>query len=167
MNIQDQGIENKRYRLIPRVLIFVFDSGGRVLLLKGAKNKRIWAEKWNGIGGHVEAGESIKAAALRELAEEAGISTNALHLSGLVTIDSKQNPGIVMFVYALMNFDGQVIESIEGSLEWISPDELSKLNVVEDIPFLIQKVGETQHGGEPFYAHYSFDINDKLNIICD
>jgi 8-oxo-dGTP diphosphatase len=38
----DQGVQTKRYQIIPRVLIFIFD-GDRVLLIKGAPNKRLWA----------------------------------------------------------------------------------------------------------------------------
>jgi predicted NUDIX family phosphoesterase len=52
----DQGVHTKRYQIIPRVLIFIFD-GDRVLLIKGAPNKRLWANQYNGIGGHIERGE--------------------------------------------------------------------------------------------------------------
>ena len=66
MGVRAQGVSQDRYTVIPRVLIFPFASDGKVLLLKGAPHKRIWAGLWNGIGGHVEAGESIIQAAQRE-----------------------------------------------------------------------------------------------------
>ena len=40
--------------LIPRVLIFL-TRGESILLLKGATTKRLWADKYNGIGGHADA----------------------------------------------------------------------------------------------------------------
>ena len=58
----DQGVEvslsRDRYTVIPRTLCFV-TRGDRVLLLRGALTKRIWANKYNGIGGDVERDGSI------------------------------------------------------------------------------------------------------------
>ena len=39
-----------------------------VLLLRGAADKRLWANRYNGLGGHVEAGEDVLSAAKREAA---------------------------------------------------------------------------------------------------
>ena len=54
MPSSDQGLTNDRYTLIPRVLVFL-TRGDTVLLLKGAPTKRLWAGKYNGVGGHVDA----------------------------------------------------------------------------------------------------------------
>jgi len=55
MPVSEQGLDLSRYMLIPRVLVFV-KRGTSVLLIKGAATKRIWANKYNGVGGHVEPG---------------------------------------------------------------------------------------------------------------
>ena len=68
MPIADQGVSSDRYQLIPRTLIFL-TRGESVLLLKGAPNKRIWANRYNGVGGHIERGEDAHTAARRELLE--------------------------------------------------------------------------------------------------
>ena len=65
----DQGITKDRYTVVPRVAIFL-RRGDAVLLLKGAPTKRLWANKYNGLGGHVERGEDAMSAARRELLEE-------------------------------------------------------------------------------------------------
>ncbi len=75
MPASDQGVHNDRYQVIPRSLIFV-RRGEQVLLLKGAAHKRLWANLYNGIGGHIERGEDALSAARRELAEESGLQVS-------------------------------------------------------------------------------------------
>lgn len=61
--------------LLHRVIhVLVFNSQGRLFLQKRADDKDVQPGKWDtSVGGHVDAGEEQKAAALRELAEELGI----------------------------------------------------------------------------------------------
>jgi len=55
---------------VPRTLIFL-ERNGHVLLIRGGPDK--WfAGRYNGLGGHVEPGEDVYTAALREVQEEAG-----------------------------------------------------------------------------------------------
>ncbi len=53
----DQGISKNRYTVIPRTAIFL-RRGDSYLLLKGAPTKRLWANKYNGLGGRIEKGEN-------------------------------------------------------------------------------------------------------------
>lgn len=60
--------------LHPVVHLHVFDGIGRLLLQKRALTKDIQPGKWDtSVGGHVDFGETIEAALLREAAEELGI----------------------------------------------------------------------------------------------
>ena len=70
MPVSEQGVTLDRYMLIPRTMIFL-RRGNSYLLLKGAPTKRLWAGKYNGLGGHVEMGEDVLSSAKRELQEEA------------------------------------------------------------------------------------------------
>lgn len=65
-------ISEHRYTLIPRTLVFLTRSAS-VLLLEGAPDKRLWANQYNGVGGHVERGKDVLNAAHRELLEETGL----------------------------------------------------------------------------------------------
>ena len=52
--------------------------GQRLLLLRHGPGSDRFAGRGNGVGGHVEAGEGLRAAARRELLEEAGLTVEAL-----------------------------------------------------------------------------------------
>ena len=67
--------------LIHRVIhILVFDKKGRLLLQKRSMNKDVAPGKWDtSVGGHVNPGEDIPEAAMRELKEELGVADCALN----------------------------------------------------------------------------------------
>src|SRR5512147_1665564 len=114
----DQGIDvslkRQRYAVIPRTLVFI-TRGERVLLLRGAPTKRIWANKYNGIGGHIERDEDIYSAARREIREETGLVVDDLRLAGLINIDGDQPTGIMLFVFVTESQSGATIPSEEGA----------------------------------------------------
>ena len=162
MPVSDQGVSLDRYMLIPRVLIFV-TRGSCVLLLKGAANKRLWANKYNGIGGHVEPGEDVLSAARRELFEETGLAAD-LWLCGTVIVDTGENPGIGMYVFTGECPVGKPMTSSEGLLEWHPFMEVQDLSLVEDVPVLLKHIWNMKRGDVPFHAR-SFYSQGKLNLI--
>ncbi len=162
MGKKQQGVLANRYQMIPRVLIFPFDSEGKVLLLKGDENKRIWPGLWNGIGGHVELGEHILDAAKRELAEETGLSAGRWLFCGQVMVDTQSLIGIAFFIFKALDCSGIVRESIEGKLGWFEPDKAHLLDMVEDLYYLIPRVVSFHQGNIPFWGLYQYDENDQL-----
>ena len=162
----DQGTptHSARYTAIPRVLVFAF-HGEDVLLLKGAPDKRLWANRYNGLGGHVEAGEGIAAAARREVKEEAGIEVHDLRLRGVVHVDLAATPGILFFVFSARSETRDTRPSPEGSLHWLSPDALGEVDLVEDVPVLLARL--KRGNDHPFSARYYYDAEDRLQITFD
>ena len=161
MSQSHQGITQDRYTVIPRTAIFLW-RGDLVLLLKGAPTKRLWANKYNGLGGHVERGEDALSAAKRELLEETGL-TKDLWLCGTVIVDAGDT-GISLFIFSGELSEGEPKPSKEGLAEWVSFDRIGELDVVEDVPILLSKIRHMQRGDPPFSALSKYDAQDKLTV---
>lgn len=160
----DQGVDRNRYQLIPRTLIFV-TRGSEVLLLKGASTKRIWANNYNGIGGHIEQGEDAATAARRELIEETGLIVKDLRLCGTLIVDATPGLGIGIYIFHGEFDSGTLRESPEGSLEWHGVDRISSLPLVEDLPSLLPRVIAMRPGDTPFSARSYYDTQERLQVV--
>jgi len=163
MPVADQGVDPNRYTLIPRVLVFL-TRGEEVLLLKGAPTKRIWANLYNGIGGHIERGEDVLSAGLRELQEETSLSISDLWLCGVVTVDTGKSPGIGIFILRGLYPGGELIASHEGIPEWVPISRINELPLVEDLYTLLPKVLASKAGEPPFFANFYYDQDGRLVI---
>lgn len=158
----DQGINAQKYQVVPRTLIFLFDSQERVLLLKGSSTKRLWAGQYNGIGGHIEAREDILESAQRELKEETGLTNIILRCCGQIMVDVTEDVGIAIFIFR-GKYEGQEwAASSEGDLAWISMSNLAEAPLVEDLPILIPKVYNHQPSDPFIIGKYEYRHGGEL-----
>jgi 8-oxo-dGTP diphosphatase len=150
---------------IPRVLCFI-THGDDVLLLRGAPDKRLWANRYNGIGGHVEPGEDVYSAARREIQEEAGIPITELRLRGIITVaPERDEPGVLLFVFTAQALSRDVQASAEGQPVWVARNQIGALDVVEDVPVVLKWALEMKPD-DPIFAARSFrDERGNIRLI--
>ncbi|MBP5574981.1 MAG: 8-oxo-dGTP diphosphatase [Bacilli bacterium] len=106
-------------QVVPKTVLCHLKKDDCYLLLFRNKKKNDMNEgKWVGVGGHVEKGETIDQAAIREIKEETGLDVRSLRCGGEVLFinDDYQE---IMYVYEITDFSGELIECNEGELKWI------------------------------------------------
>jgi 8-oxo-dGTP diphosphatase len=163
-NPQNSG--QARYKFIPRVLVFL-TRGDEVLLIKRSASRSLFPNKYNGLGGHVERGESVLAAARREVVEECGLEPSGLWLCATVAIDTGDaDNGIAMWVFH-GTAEGEPTQSEEGEINWVPVSKIAELAMVEDIPTLLPKVLTLAPGDAPLWGRYIYTEAGTLTMEFD
>lgn len=149
-----------RYQVVPRTLIFVFHRDC-VLLLRGVETKKNFPGLYNGLGGHVEHGESVLAGAERELFEESGIQGVELELCGLSIDSTHPDVGVEVHIFR-GEIDREIapIASDEGELEWVPVSELGRLPALPDLVPFVERCRGWKSGGRIFYAVADWNAKD-------
>ena len=109
--------------------------------------------KWNGLGGKFEAGETPEECVIREVMEESGLLIQNPRLHGLFMFPNFKENDWYVFVYTAMEFTGALIDSPEGSLEWIPDEQLTSLNLWESDPIFFPWIAE----GRFFSAKFDYE----------
>ena len=103
------------------------ERDGRYLMLHRTKKKHdMNPDKYIGVGGHLEQGESPEECILREVREETGYTLTRFRLRGVITfvIDDLD---AYTFLYTADGFEGRPIACTEGDLEWIEMEKVGAL----------------------------------------
>jgi 8-oxo-dGTP diphosphatase len=166
MGANDQGANatENRWLTIPRTLCFVL-NGRDVLLMKRAAHKRVFPNKFNGLGGHIERDEDPLSGAKREILEESGLEVQDIRLRSVHNIDAGEQTGIMLFVFTAYSASREFTDSgKEGTLHWIPTNKLEAYDLVEDLPLMLPRILAMEDNAPPFSVHVSYDEDDEIQM---
>ena len=108
-------------------LCYLEKDGQYLMLHRIKKENDANRDKWIGIGGKFEDGESPEDCVCREVSEETGLTLTDYRYCGIITFVSDRWETEYMHLFHASGFSGTIRECDEGVLEWISKDALAAL----------------------------------------
>jgi len=139
---------------------FIKDSvNDKILLLKRAKEPM--QNMYTGVGGKTDFGESINESCTREAKEETGLDISDVKLKGVIkTVLDGSSSSWVLFIYTTDKFDGEIIDCVEGELNWVPMADIFSYELIGFIRRILPHILSEQDFVEGLILH---DI--KGNII--
>ena len=110
------------------------EKDDKYLMIHRIKKKHdVNKDKWIGIGGKFERGESPEDCILRETKEETGLTLTSYRLRGVLTFMYNDDDAEMeyIFLYTADGFTGELADCNEGTLEWVPKTEINSLNLWE------------------------------------
>ena len=130
-------------------LCYLEHDGCYLMLHRIKKENDLNRDKWIGIGGKFEEGESPENCLLREVREETGLTLGSWRYCGIVTFVSDEWGTEYMHLFHSEDFHGSLRECDEGSLEWIEKSALASLPDLWEGDRIFLRMMENN---EPFFS---------------
>ena len=113
--------------MINTSLCYIEKDGKYLMLHRVKKENDLNRDKWVGIGGKFEAGESPEECNSREALEETGLTLHSQRYCGIVTFVSDKWGTEYMHLFHSTNFSGEIKDCDEGNLEWVKISDIYSL----------------------------------------
>lgn len=110
-------------------LCYIEDNDRYLMLHRTKKEKDINKDKWIGVGGHFEPGESPDECLQREVMEETGLTLTSYQLRGIITFSTNTWPTEYMFLYTATAATAEITECSEGDLVWVPKSDIDSLKL--------------------------------------
>lgn len=139
-------------------LVYVEHDGKYLMLHRVKKENDLNKDKWLGVGGKFEFGESPEECALREAYEETGLTLDSISYRGIVTFvygDITE----YMHLFTSTSFTGEIKECDEGTLEWVEKSRVYKLPIWEGDKLFFKLI---EKDNTPFFSLKLVYDGDRL-----
>ena len=113
--------------MIDTTLCYITRGNDVLMLHRVRKKNDLNRDKWIGLGGKLEAGETPEQCLLREVKEETGLTLTSWQYRGIVTFLSDRWEGEYMHLYTADGFEGTMTDCDEGELAWIPRERIPEL----------------------------------------
>lgn len=125
-------------------LCYIEKENQYLMLHRVSKKKDGNKDKWIGVGGHFEEGESPEDCLLREVREETGLELVNYQFRGIVTFISDKWEDEYMCLYTADKYIGEIGVCDEGELVWAEKDKIKDLNIWEGDKIFLRLLAENE-----------------------
>ena len=144
-------------------LCYIEKEDSYLMLHRVVKKNDVNKDKWIGVGGHFEEGESPEECLLREVKEETGLTLKAYDFRGLITFKLTDSQGEktlteYMCLYTAKEYEGELSPCDEGVLEWVPKEKIQDLEIWEGDKIFFRLLNE----GHPFFSLKLWYIDNEL-----
>ncbi len=112
-------------------LCYIEQDEKYLMLHRVKKENDLNHDKWIGVGGKLEDGETPEECLLREVQEETGYTLTQYRLRGIITFLSDEWESETMYLYTATGFTGTQCTCDEGNLVWVPKKEIESLKLWE------------------------------------
>lgn len=140
-------------------LCYIEKNGKYLMLHRTKKENDENRDKWIGIGGKFEDGESPEECMLREVYEEAGLKITDYKFRAVITFLNDIYQTEYMHLFTAIGFTGNISECSEGELEWIEKEKLYDLALWEGDKIFLRLISDSNY---PFFSLKLVYSKDKL-----
>ena len=134
--------------MINTTLCYILRDGQCLMLHRTKKENDLNRDKWIGIGGKFEDGESPEECLLREVREETGFTLTNYRYRGIITFVSEGWPTEYIHLFTADGWTGEMRECDEGDLAWVPKAEVPNLPIWEGDRVCFRLLAENR----PFFS---------------
>lgn len=152
---------------IPQIttLCYIEKDNKYLMLHRVKKENDINKDKYIGVGGHFEYGESPDECLLREVKEETGLKLTSYRARGIITFVYGDDVVEYMHLFTADRFEGDICTCDEGELVWIDKDKVYDLDIWEGDKVFFKLLEKNR---DFFLLKLVYDLNDELtHVILD
>ncbi len=145
-------------------LCYIENEDSFLMMHRIKKENDINKDKWIGVGGHFEPGESPDDCLQREVLEETGLTLTDYRLRGIITFTTTNWPTEYMFLYTATADTRSVIQCSEGELVWVPKSGIQDLNLWEGDKIFFRLLEEER---EMFSLKLTYQEDTLISAVLD
>lgn len=145
---------------------YLENARGEYLMLHRVKKKAdVNKNKWIGVGGHFEEGESPDECFCREVLEETGLTLAGFRFRGVVTFLSAGWDGEYMYLFTADSWTGELADDCnEGELAWVPKEQVPELPIWEGDRIFLRLLAEDH---PPFLLTLEYERDRLIRAVLD